>query len=122
MVNGIIRRIRRNGAINYHLTPLLPDVNRRGCPNGLAQTVLCAKADRGAVKECFLTSPLLTDHQVYYHHQGDFLVDEKIVLEVGGRSKDAAQITGLKDAYLAIDDIESGYDNVIPLWLFGFLY
>ncbi len=84
--------------------------------------VLCAKADIGAIRESFLVSQLLTSHQVHYHHQGDFLVDEKYVLEVGGRSKDAKQIQGLENAYLAIDDIESGYDNTIPLWLFGFLY
>ncbi len=84
--------------------------------------VLCAKADIGAIRESFLVSQLLTSHQVHYHHQGDFLVDEKYILEVGGRSKDAKQIQGLENAYLAIDDIESGYDNTIPLWLFGFLY
>ncbi|MCB4784575.1 MAG: AAA family ATPase, partial [Sulfurovum sp.] len=80
------------------------------------------KADIGAVRESFMVSQLLTDHQVHYHHRGDFLVDEKIVLEVGGRSKDTKQIVGLNDAYLALDDLESGHDNVIPLWLFGFLY
>ncbi len=84
--------------------------------------VLCAKADVGAIRESFLVSQLLTNHQVHYHNQGDFLVDEKIVLEVGGKSKDSKQISDLDDAYLVIDDIESGYDNVIPLWLFGFLY
>jgi predicted AAA+ superfamily ATPase len=84
--------------------------------------VLCAKADTGAIRESFLVSQLLTAHQVHYHHQGDFLVDERYILEVGGKSKDAKQIQGLASAYLAIDDIESGYDNAIPLWLFGFLY
>jgi hypothetical protein len=59
---------------------------------------------------------------VHYHHQGDFLIDEHVILEVGDKSKDAKQIAGLKNAYLAIDDIESGYYAVIPLWLFGFLY
>ena len=84
--------------------------------------VLCARADTGAVRESFIVSQLLTDHQVHYHHEGDFLVDEKIVLEVGGKSKDARQIGHLDNAYLAIDDIESGYGHAIPLWLFGFLY
>ena len=84
--------------------------------------VLCAKADIGAIRESFLVSQLLTSHQVHYHHQGDFLIDEKYIIEVGGKSKDAKQIQGLENAYLAIDDIESGYDNTIPLWLFGFLY
>jgi len=84
--------------------------------------VLCAKADLGAIRESFLVSQLATKHQIHYHNKGDFLVDDKIVLEVGGRSKDGKQIANLKDAYLTIDDIESGYDNIIPLWLFGFLY
>ena len=84
--------------------------------------ILCAKADVGAIRESFIVSQLLTNHQVHYHNQGDFLVDEKIILEVGGKSKDTKQIEGLNNAYLAVDDIESGYDNVIPLWLFGFLY
>ena len=84
--------------------------------------ILCAKADVGAIRESFIVSQLLTNHQVHYHNQGDFLVDEKIILEIGGKSKDTKQIEGLNNAYLAVDDIESGYDNVIPLWLFGFLY
>lgn len=85
-------------------------------------TVLCAKADIGAIRESFMVSQLLTDNQVHYHHKGDFLVNDKIILEVGGPSKDSKQIIDLTNAYLAIDDIESGYDNVIPLWLFGYLY
>lgn len=103
-----------------HKTIKTPNKVLLNNPNLFA--VLCAKSDIGALRESYLVSQLLTDHQVHYHHQGDFLVDEKIVLEVGGKSKDAKQIKELKDAYLAIDDIESGYDNVIPLWLFGFLY
>jgi predicted AAA+ superfamily ATPase len=85
-------------------------------------SILCAKADIGAIRESFIVSLLQNNHQVHYHHEGDFLIDDKYVIEVGGRSKDAKQIQGIKQAYLAIDDIESGYDNVIPLWLFGFLY
>ena len=103
-----------------HKTIQTPNKILLGNPNLFA--VLCAKADTGAVRESFLVSQLLTDHQVHYHHEGDFLIDENIVIEVGGRSKDAKQIAGVENAYLAIDDIESGYDNVIPLWLFGFLY
>ena len=84
--------------------------------------VLCAKAESGSIRESFIVSQLLTKHQLHYHHQGDFLVDDSIVIEVGGKSKDSKQIMGIDNAYLAIDDIESGYGNAIPLWLFGFLY
>ena len=103
-----------------HKTIQIPNKILLNNPNLFA--VLCAKADTGALRESFLVSQLLGDHQVHYHYEGDFLIDEKIVLEVGGRSKDAKQIVGVKNGYLVIDDIESGYDNVIPLWLFGFLY
>jgi predicted AAA+ superfamily ATPase len=103
-----------------HKTIQIPNKILLNNPNLFA--VLCAKADIGAIRESFIVSQLLTDHQVHYHHQGDFLIDEKVVLEVGGKSKDTKQIAGMKNAYLAIDDIESGYDNTIPLWLFGFLY
>jgi len=103
-----------------HKTIQTPNKILLNNPNLFA--VLCAKADIGAIRESFIISQLLTDHQVHYHHEGDFLVDEEVILEVGGKSKDAKQIKELNNAYLAIDDIESGYDNVIPLWLFGFLY
>ena len=84
--------------------------------------VLCANPDIGALRESFIVSQLLTEYQIHYHNQGDFLIDEKYIIEVGGKSKDKKQIKELNNAYLAIDDIESGYENIIPLWLFGFLY
>lgn len=85
-------------------------------------SILCAKPDIGAIRESFFVSQLSPRHQVHYHHQGDFLIDEKVIIEVGGTSKDMKQIKDLDNAYLAIDKIEFGYNNVIPLWLFGFLY
>ena len=29
---------------------------------------------------------------------------------------------GLENAYIAADEIEVGFGNKIPLWLFGFMY
>jgi len=46
----------------------------------------------------------------------------KYTIEIGGKNKPFKQIKDIKNAYLAIDDIEIGSDNKIPLWLFGFLY
>jgi len=85
-------------------------------------TVLCANADKGSLRESFFVSQLVSKHTIYNALSGDFVVDEKYTIEIGGKSKDNKQIQGLKQAYIAMDDIESGYDNVIPLWLFGFLY
>ena len=57
-----------------------------------------------------------------YPKQGDFLVDNKWLFEVGGRKKSFDQIADLENSYLAIDDVEVGVGNKIPLWIFGFLY
>ncbi len=103
-----------------HKTLQLPNKILLNNPNLFG--VLCAKPDIGALRESFFVSMLKTKHQVHYHYQGDFILDDKIVIEVGGKSKDNKQIEGLENAYLALDDIEFGYHNAIPLWLFGFLY
>jgi len=51
----------------------------------------------------------------------DFVVDGLTHFEVGGKGKGTLQPVGLKNAFLALDDIPSGSGNRIPLWLFGFL-
>jgi predicted AAA+ superfamily ATPase len=103
-----------------HKTVQIPNKILLNNPNLF--NVLCAKPDIGALRESFFVSQLDPRHQVHYHYQGDFLVDDRVVIEVGGKSKDSKQIEGVDNAYLAIDDIEFGYGNAIPLWLFGFLY
>jgi uncharacterized protein len=50
------------------------------------------------------------------------MVDDQILFEIGGKNKSRRQIKGMENAFLAIDGIETGYLNEIPLWLFGFLY
>ncbi|MCD4698696.1 MAG: hypothetical protein K8S16_20895 [Bacteroidales bacterium] len=52
----------------------------------------------------------------------DFFVNDKYTFEVGGKTKSSKQIAGTANAYIVKDDIEIGFDNKIPLWLFGFLY
>jgi hypothetical protein len=59
----------------------------------------------------------------FFAQQGDFVVDEKWVFEIGGKSKDFSLLkTVERDAYLALDLIEVGFERKIPLWLFGMLY
>jgi hypothetical protein len=57
-----------------------------------------------------------------YSDKGDFFVNEKYVFEIGGKDKSMKQIQGIENALIAADDIEYGFQNKIPLWLFGFLY
>jgi hypothetical protein len=53
---------------------------------------------------------------------GDFLVDGRMTIEVGGRSKSAVQVRDVPHHYLALDGIETGIRRHVPLWLFGLLY
>jgi len=85
-------------------------------------TILCASADIGSVRESFFVSQVRLGHQVHYYDKGDFLVNDTFAFEVGGASKTDAQLDGNIHGYVAADDIEVGYENKIPLWLFGFLY
>lgn len=77
----------------------------------------------GTLRESFFMNQLRNsgDH-ITYSKRGDFLVDEKYTFEIGGKNKDFKQIKGQTNAYLALDEMEIGFRNKIPLWLFGFLY
>ena len=60
--------------------------------------------------------------EVLLPKNGDFMVNREYLFEVGGKGKSFDQIKDEPKSYLAIDDIEIGHFNRIPLWLFGFLY
>ncbi len=76
----------------------------------------------GSLRETFAANQLSVKHEVAMHGKADFLVDDKLIIEIGGKNKSNAQIRGLDNAFLFVDDIEVGYKNKIPLWLLGFLY
>jgi hypothetical protein len=79
-------------------------------------------ANVGNVRETFVLNQLKGLHIVHLPETGDFLIDEQITLEVGGKSKSKKQISTVQNAYVAKDQIEIGFNNIVPVWLFGFLY
>jgi hypothetical protein len=79
-------------------------------------------ANVGNIRETFFANQLAYHHQLSYTENGDFLVNEKYVFEIGGKNKIIKQLGDLPNAFVAADDIEYGFKNKIPLWLFGFLY
>lgn len=84
---------------------------------------LKAGPELGTVRETFFVNQLRNaGHNVELAKRGDFLVDSKWTVEVGGPSKDNSQIGKKSHAYLALDELEHPYLNRLPLWLFGFLY
>ena len=76
----------------------------------------------GTQRETFFLNQLRYLHKVNYPKTGDFIIDNKFTFEIGGKNKDKKQIKDIENSYLAIDNIETGFANKIPLWLFGFLY
>jgi len=76
----------------------------------------------GTVRETFFLNQVRYLFPVNNPKTTDFYVDNKYSFEVGGKNKGNAQIKDLENSFIAKDDIETGYANVIPLWVFGFLY
>lgn len=93
----------------------------------------CNNIEIGTIRETFFANQLrnyfslhknrsFIDEQILIPKQGDFLVDEKYTFEIGGKSKSFKQIADLPNSFVVSDDVEVGFGNKIPLWLFGFLY
>lgn len=80
------------------------------------------KPDTGNLRETFILNQLLVKNSVSYPEKGDFLINGKYLIEVGGPSKKSKQIVDVENAFVAVDDIEFPDGKKIPLWLFGFLY
>ncbi|MCF6239747.1 MAG: AAA family ATPase, partial [Bacteroidales bacterium] len=78
--------------------------------------------NKGNLRETFFANQLSYKHSISTSNKGDFIVDGKYIFEIGGKNKDYHQIAGKANSFIAADDIEQGFGNKIPLWLFGFLY
>lgn len=114
----ILNLLQEKGSTYSHITKpekvLLHNPNLMAC---LQQNNL----NSGSIRETFFVNSISPLHLVNTSIKGDFVVDDTYVFEVGGASKTNKQILGLPDSFLAVDDIEIGSRNKIPLWLFGFL-
>ncbi len=82
---------------------------------------LSPNAPTGTIRETFFMNQLSQSHGVSLPSKGDFKVNGKYLFEIGGRKKSFEQIKDETESFLAIDSIETGNGNKIPLWLFGFL-
>jgi len=90
-------------------------------PN-LAYTLGYNNTEPGNLRETFFINQVAVKNQISYTEKGDFKVNDRYVFEVGGKNKSQSQLKNIDNAWLALDDIEYGFQNKIPLWLFGFLY
>jgi predicted AAA+ superfamily ATPase len=84
---------------------------------------LGTREQTGAVRETFFTHQLKSaGKNIRIPSRGDFLVEERYLFEIGGKGKSKKQILDADNAFVVRDQMEIGFDNIIPLWLFGFLY
>ena len=119
----------RETRLTNHLQKDVSGINRLQKPEkiylentNLAYTLAVNNTDIGNMRETFFLNQLSYNHTVEYPNSGDFWVDKKFLFEIGGKSKTGKQVKDSSNAYIAADNIEYGFANKIPLWLFGMLY
>ena len=90
----------------------------------IAYIITAGKPDPGSLRESFFVNQSTFNHAATYAEKGDFILDEQYLFEIGGRTKGKKQLGEWPEGkrFLVADDIEYGFRNRIPLWLFGFLY
>ena len=77
----------------------------------------------GTIRECFFVNQISVKHTVEYgKNQGDFLIDGKITVEVGGKDKTFEQVANLPNSYILADRMEFAVGKKLPLWLAGMVY
>ena len=88
--------------------------------SNLIYTIYPPRQDRQDVIDTFFVNSMWKDHVVHKGAKGwSFLVDGGInfkVSTVEGKTRQQA------DSFYAVDGLDKGHDNVIPLWMFGMLY
>ncbi len=77
------------------------------------------KPNEGTLRETFVLNQVVNaGHEITYPGKCDFLIAGKYYIEVGGKNKNVKD----KTVYVLKDNILTGFNKTIPLWLFGFLY
>lgn len=87
----------------------------------LAFALATNTADKGNLRETFAASQLAVNHKISLPNQGDIMVDDEYVFEIGGRKKGYQQIKNVDKSYVVSDDSDYPVGKV-PLWVLGFMY
>ncbi len=79
------------------------------------------KSNIGNIRETFFINQMRLNNEIISSKKTDFVIGN-YKFEIGGKSKQQKQIDNNGASFIVKDDIEFGYMNVIPLWMFGFNY
>jgi len=82
----------------------------------------CQDSKIGTIRETFFANQVSQKSKLHISKQGDFTIDKKYKVEIGGKNKSFKQIRDIPNSFVVADEIECGKGNKIPLWLFGFVY
>ncbi len=78
--------------------------------------------EKGNLRETFFMNQVKKAGDIRASKKVDFYMNNKYSFEVGGKTKGKKQIVNVSNAFVVKDDMEVGFENQVPLWLFGFLY
>lgn len=87
----------------------------------LAYTLGRESTDIGNIRETFFYNQMRVTTDIISSRISDFEIDGK-TFEIGGKKKKQKQIQTAAQGYVVKDDIETAYENIIPLWQFGLTY
>ena len=123
LINSVNQKARGYGVINR------PD--KLFMYNTSLMKSISQNIDKGTQRETFFVNQIksalynkatLIDENILLSDHGDFKVLNTYTVEVGGKNKSFKKIKNIENSFVVADEIESGFGNKIPLWLFGFLY
>ena len=87
----------------------------------IAYNLMGESVNIGNLRETFFLNQMRLKNAVIAATQADFIID-RYTFEIGGKNKKQSQIRGVVQSFVVKDEIEFGYQNVIPLWAFGMNY
>ena len=103
--NGVLRKIDKIYLDNPNMAYALSDTD----------------PDLGNMRETVFIAWMKDHYPLTASPISDFEIGDR-TFEVGGKRKGKKQIQAATKGYVVKDDIEYAYQNIIPLWMFGFVY
>lgn len=119
--SGMIRQVRKAGqGLKSVRKPEKIYMNNTGLIYAISDISGMDMLD-GTLRETFFANQLSVIENISVPDKGDFHVNGKN-FEVGGKNKKKHQLENNENSFFALDNIENGFKNTIPLYLFGYLY
>lgn len=86
----------------------------------LMYSIYPVKVEEQDVLDTFFMNTLYKDHKLYKGDKGtSFMVDNGLHFRI---CAEGCKFKNNPNVYYALHKLELGHGNMIPLWLFGFLY